>query len=168
MSSRFGFNVVVRDYPYYDEDTGVYPLIARCGHKHKTQVAAQSCLEKLTRVRCKCDRENAICAKCDYASLMWLNAEVEERGKPKRHHEVPPVVATQTKRDNKVSKFHGHEPEKRMFKTDAELIAWANEQRRLYAEGELPKWQIDTLERIEGWSWDKNEDPLYKAALTGV
>jgi len=37
--------------------------------------------------------------------------------------------------------------------TDAELEAWAEEQRRLYKAGLLVKWQIERLERIPGWTW---------------
>ena len=37
--------------------------------------------------------------------------------------------------------------------TDAELLAWASIQRRLYAEGKLSSAKIKKLEALPGWSW---------------
>lgn len=37
--------------------------------------------------------------------------------------------------------------------TDADLINWANTQRRLYREGKLSRDKITKLEALPGWTW---------------
>jgi len=38
-------------------------------------------------------------------------------------------------------------------RTEAELIAWMNSHRRMYAEGRLSADKIQNLESIPGWTW---------------
>jgi hypothetical protein len=38
-------------------------------------------------------------------------------------------------------------------RTEAELIAWMNSHRRMYAEGRLSADKIQKLESIPGWTW---------------
>lgn len=40
-------------------------------------------------------------------------------------------------------------------KSNASVEAWITEQRRLYAVGELSRWQIARLEKIPGWTWNQ-------------
>ena len=43
---------------------------------------------------------------------------------------------------------------------DAVIEKFVEEQRRLYAVGELAQWKIDRLERIPGWSWRDSKSPF--------
>lgn len=44
---------------------------------------------------------------------------------------------------------------------DDEVIEkFVEEQRRLYAAGELAQWKIDRLERTPGWSWGNAKSPF--------
>jgi hypothetical protein len=44
----------------------------------------------------------------------------------------------------------------KLILTDSELAAFIDGQRRLYAAGKLPRWQVERLEGIPGWSWTAN------------
>lgn len=41
--------------------------------------------------------------------------------------------------------------------TDQELLEWAADLRAKYHRGELPQWQVDELNKTEGWTWDVEE-----------
>lgn len=51
--------------------------------------------------------------------------------------------------------------------TDQENNAFMHEQQRLYAAGELPKWKIERLEKIPGWSWGNTSEPSQDAEPKG-
>lgn len=36
---------------------------------------------------------------------------------------------------------------------DKQIEKWMAEQRKRYAEGKLPKWMVNRLEKIPGWTW---------------
>ena len=41
-------------------------------------------------------------------------------------------------------------------KAKSKIAAWIDEQRDLFAAGELPNWKIQRLEKIPGWTWTVN------------
>jgi hypothetical protein len=135
----------------FDPETGYYIKAVQCGHKHATKASAKACLNRLNRTtpRCKtCEwtpNLRRVCATCSSEVGKWFGCEarpVNDPNRPRKRGFVPPVT------------HPVHEPERRMFHTDAEIEAWAAEQRRQYAAGDLCKWQIDALEKTEGWSWN--------------
>jgi hypothetical protein len=167
VMSRFGYHVVVRDYPYYNEETDVYHLIARSGHKHRTEAAARACLEKRTRVRCKCDRDSIdICRTCELADLYWLNAEVEDRGKPKRHHEAARTnPAMETHMPTSKKKQPARKPLIFPETLDLDEIpdSSVNWMRERFRDSELTPEQIATVEsHIPGWTWTDASAPARK------
>jgi hypothetical protein len=47
-----------------------------------------------------------------------------------------------------------------MAQTDAQTEAFIAEMRRAYAAGQLRKWQITSLEKIPGWTWEAPGTPV--------
>lgn len=65
---------------------GNAPIVADCGHKHRTRHAAEACREKLTASSCmhgvttgkRCYQCSGWIAKFDSTSLLWRGARVEQ------------------------------------------------------------------------------------------
>ena len=78
------YQVVKRDNNSVSE--GLAPVIATCGHKHRTRQAADTCLDKLTASHClhgvttgkRCYQCSGWTAKFDSTSLLWRGAAVEQ------------------------------------------------------------------------------------------
>ena len=77
------YQVIVRDPNSWSRDTGIHTELNNCGHAHRTEEAAQKCLDKLTAWRCLCGRSTKRWAPCcrtsrNSTSATWYNAKVEE------------------------------------------------------------------------------------------
>jgi hypothetical protein len=86
-STTITFSVVVRNPNSWNAATGIHEELDNCGHKHKTQGAAESCMAKLTRWWCACGRTSAYYAPCcgtprNSTSARWYHAHVESSDAP--------------------------------------------------------------------------------------
>lgn len=78
------YTVIKRDHDSVAQ--GYAPIIASCGHRHRTRQAAESCRDKLTVSHClhgvttgkRCYRCSGWTAKFDSTSLLWRGAAVED------------------------------------------------------------------------------------------
>lgn len=65
---------------------GLAPIIATCGHRHRTRQAAEVCQDKLAASHClhgvttgkRCYKCSGWVAKFDSTSILWRGAEVEQ------------------------------------------------------------------------------------------
>lgn len=67
------YRVVVRDPNSWSASTGEHCLIRECGHRHRTEAAAERCLRKLVDFNYRTSSSGSWCAD-------WHNASVEEAG----------------------------------------------------------------------------------------
>jgi hypothetical protein len=85
------FSVIVRNSNSWaqNEDGGnrVYEEVANCGHRHKTEAAAEACMTKLTAWRCNCGARSNSRTRCnsstgthsmDSTSALWHHSRVEQ------------------------------------------------------------------------------------------
>lgn len=76
------YSVVVRDQNSWDSATGICTEIRNCGHKHRSEEAADKCMERLTAWWCLCGRTKQSFAPCcgtprNGTSAAWYHARVE-------------------------------------------------------------------------------------------
>ena len=115
------WEVIVCSEDEYDPQTGYYLYDARCGHKHKTQEAAQACCDKLSgdNPRCKTcewdeDGGRILCfERC--AQSVWIYGmvrPVNDPNRPRVPNFVPPPPPKRMTPYEFVSEFLSPRPPK--------------------------------------------------------
>ena len=83
--SNLTYSVVVRDSNFWFEKTGEHVILRDCGHKHKTQSAAEACEKRLVNASCQHGtRAGLLCSLCrgrahaQQWSANWYHSAVED------------------------------------------------------------------------------------------